>query len=91
MVARALSLLHQRYADTWSLNTLAGEVGVSRSEPARRDLHPPVRQVVHGRLQPGLQTRDARVPRRVARTADAPPAILVGIVAVARAVLDVLQ
>jgi AraC-like DNA-binding protein len=55
MVARALSLLHQRFADMWTLDTLAGEVGASRSTLAERFTHfvgrPPMQYLAHWRMQ----------------------------------------
>jgi AraC-like DNA-binding protein len=68
MVARALSLLHQRYADAWSLNALASEVGVSRSTLAERFAHlvgqPPMHYLTHWRMQIAarlLEDRAAKV------------------------------
>lgn len=55
MVARALSLLHQRFADVWTLDALALEVGVSRSTLAERFTHfvgqPPMQYLTHWRMQ----------------------------------------
>jgi AraC-like DNA-binding protein len=55
MVARALSLLHQRFADVWTVDALAQEVGVSRSTLAERFVHfvgqPPMQYLTHWRMQ----------------------------------------
>lgn len=55
IVGRALSLLHDRPADTWSLERLAKDVGVSRSALADRFTHavgqPPMRYLAHWRMQ----------------------------------------
>ena len=54
-VARALSLLHQRFADAWTLDALAGEVGTSRSTLAERFTHfvgqPPMQYLTQWRMQ----------------------------------------
>jgi AraC-like DNA-binding protein len=55
IVGRALSLLHDRPADTWTLERLAKDVGVSRSALADRFTHmvgqPPMRYLAHWRMQ----------------------------------------
>src|SRR5688572_2545081 len=55
MVARALSLLHQRFADVWTLDALAQELGVSRSTLAERFVHfvgqPPMQYLTYWRMQ----------------------------------------
>jgi AraC-like DNA-binding protein len=54
-VARALALLHQRFADVWTLDALAAAVGVSRSTLAERFTHfvgqPPMQYLTHWRMQ----------------------------------------
>jgi AraC-like DNA-binding protein len=55
IVGRALSLLHERPADPWSLERLAKDLGVSRSALADRFTHlvgqPPMRYLAHWRMQ----------------------------------------
>jgi AraC-like DNA-binding protein len=54
-VARALALLHQRFADAWTLDALASEVGASRSTLAERFAYfvgqPPMQYLTHWRMQ----------------------------------------
>jgi AraC-like DNA-binding protein len=55
VVGRALTLLHQRPADPWTLDTLAHDVGASRSVLAERFSHfvgqPPMQYLTHWRMQ----------------------------------------
>lgn len=55
IVGRALSLLHDRATETWTLERLAKDVGVSRSALADRFTHivgqPPMRYLAHWRMQ----------------------------------------
>jgi len=54
-IGRALSLLHDRPAETWTLDGLAREAGVSRSILAERFTHlvgmPPMQYLTHWRMQ----------------------------------------
>jgi AraC-like DNA-binding protein len=68
MVARTLALLHERFADAWTLDALAAEVGASRSTLAERFAHfvgqPPMQYLTHWRMQLAarlLEDRAAKV------------------------------
>lgn len=54
-VGRALELMHERPADPWTVSSLAGKVGASRSALAQRFAalvgHPPVRYLTLWRMQ----------------------------------------
>jgi AraC-like DNA-binding protein len=54
-VGRALALLHERPAESWTLATLARDAGLSRSALAERFTHfvgqPPIQYLTHWRLQ----------------------------------------
>jgi len=54
-IGRALSLLHERPAEAWTLDSLAREAGVSRSILAERFTHlvglPPMQYLTHWRMQ----------------------------------------
>ena len=67
MVARALSLLHQRFADAWTLNALAGAVGASRSTLAERFAHfvgqPPMQYLTHWRMQVAARLLEERATK----------------------------
>jgi len=55
LVGRALTLLHARPADTWTLDKLAAEAGASRSALAERFAHltgyPPIQYLTQWRMQ----------------------------------------
>jgi AraC-like DNA-binding protein len=55
LVGRALTRLHQRPADSWTLEALASDVGLSRSVLAERFTHlvgqPPMQYLAHWRIQ----------------------------------------
>lgn len=72
-VSRALSLLHQRVADAWTVDDLGREVGLSRSALAERFTkligEPPMRYLARWRIQVAAQQlRNSDTP--LARIAD---------------------
>lgn len=62
-VSRALSVLHQRFAEPWTVAGLAREVGVSRTVLADRFRHflgePPIAYLTHWRLRLGARALNA--------------------------------
>ena len=58
-VGRALTLLHQRYADPWTIAALAKEIGVSRTVLTERFRHflgePPMTYLIRWRLRLGAR------------------------------------
>ena len=62
MVGRALTLLHQRPAQAWTLDSLGSEVGASRSTMADRFMHfvgqPPMHYLTQWRMQMAARLLD---------------------------------
>lgn len=58
-VGRALTLMHQRFAEPWTVATIAREVGLSRTVLADRFRHylgePPIAYLTHWRLRSGAR------------------------------------